>query len=292
MTPNLEVTLVGYATELAQLLDSSPDLPTLPEALLELQGLLRRDDVGVDAITSRINKDPALAARVLRAANAASIARSGVEVSTVESAVSRLGMRRVGSLCLAVETIKMFEGGGRLDYRSFWSHSFTVASVASTLADTVGLDGRGDVYMSGLLHDIGLLVLDQHLPAAFSEVVDGCGSRNRLEWEVACLGMDHGAIGARLVERWNMPKSISEAVREHHRCDEPGLTLSAGGLLLGASEALVVEYGVQLDEEGMTMADADPYLTALGFDVVRRERIRVNLAGLIMESSGLIQAAA
>ncbi len=278
------------ADDLVHLLATSPDLPTLPETVLDLHGLLRRDDVAASVITERIRRDPALSARILRAANAAALARAGVSVATVESALARLGLRRVGSLCLAVETIRAFVGNGHLDHRAFWEHSFTVASVAVAIGEAAGVPSSGDLYMAGLLHDVGLLILDQRLPDAYAQVVegvpDGCP---RPRWEREVLGMDHGEIAARMLDRWSMPALMVAAVRGHHAPRE-GESGGAGALVLRAAEGLIAEYGLALEAERDWPEDADAALRALGLSPERCEQLRVSLAGVAMESAGLLRA--
>ncbi len=278
------------AEDLVRLLATSPDLPTLPETVLDLMGLLRREDVASSEITERIRRDPALSARILRAANGAAIARAGVSVATVESALARLGLRRVGSLCLAVETIRAFDGAGRLDHRAFWEHSFTVASVAVAIGEAATVPDSGDLYMAGLLHDVGLLVLDQRLPAAYEQVVDEAPSGvPRSHWEREVLGMDHGGIAAHLLGRWSMPETMVAAVGGHHA--SAGVEVSsAGALVLRAAEGLIVEYGLALEAEEGWQEDVDAALRGLGLTPERGERLRVSLAGVAMESAGLLRA--
>ncbi len=278
------------ADDLVHLLATSPDLPTLPETVLDLMGLLRRDDVPASVITERIRRDPALSARILRAANAAAIARAGVSVATVESALARLGLRRVGSLCLAVETIRAFDGEGRLDHRAFWEHSFTVASVAVAIGEAARVPASGDLYMAGLLHDVGLLVLDQRLPAAYVRVMDEAPSgRPRPQWEREVLGMDHGGIAEHLLRRWSMPETMVAAVGNHHEAAE-GDSPVAGALVLRAAEGLIVEYGLELEAEEGWQEDVDVALRRLGLSPERAEQMRVTLAGVAMESAGLLRA--
>lgn len=280
------------ADDLVDLLATSPDLPTLPETVLELMGLLRRDDISTSEITDRIRRDPALSARILRAANAAAIARAGVSVANVESALARLGLRRVGSLCLAVETIRAFDGEGRLDHRAFWEHSFTVASVSVALGDAAGLPASGDLYMAGLLHDVGLLVLDQRLPAAYVQVVESRPTGiPRAQWERDVLGMNHGHIAAHLLARWSMPEAMVNAVRDHHApadTDAP----TPGALVLRAAEGLIAEYGLALEAEEGWQEDVDATMRRLELTVERGEQLRVSLAGVAMESAGLLRATA
>lgn len=276
---------------LARLLDSTSDLPTLPEVVLRLQQLVRREDAAPAAISAEIRRDPVLAARVLRAANAAALARAGVAVQTVDAAVTRLGLRRVGTLCLAAETIRLFQDGRQLDHQAFWRHSFTVASVATAIAERLGIPHAEELYLAGLLHDLGILILDQHLPEAYAVVQEAVSTgRPRAEVERRALGMDHGGIGARWLAHWSLPEAQITAVADHHRTTEALGLVSTGGVVLAAAEALVGEYGAGLDEEGPPEGDADLLLAALGLEPGPTEELRLGLAGIIMEATGLVSA--
>lgn len=257
-----------------------------------MRTLLSREDVSSIEIASLIGRDPALALRLLKTANAAGIARTGGHVTSIEVAVERLGLERVASLCLGVGTIRLFETGRNLDYQRFWTHSVAVATVASAIASRRDVGNPSDAYIAGLLHDVGIFFLDQYLPDVFSQMRD-LADPNTPRWrqEIQRLGMDHGQMGAKLLERWYLPVGVVAAVAHHHQPPwDPGPSRQLA-LVVGAAEALVTEFGEGLVDEGPADPGADAALTALGLTQIEVHKLRIDMAGVAMEAAGWLGAA-
>ncbi len=281
-----------FVVRFSTLLSTRQDLPALPEGVLRLRTLLRREDVPASAINDVLTRDPALAGRVLRAANSACFARATGGIASIEAATMRLGLRRVASLCLAVDTIRIFGVSRHLDHQQFWTHSHAVGSVASALATRTGEGDPSDMFIAGLMHDVGLLFLEQFLPEDYLAVSAAGIGQTRWRLEEELLEMEHGAMGGMLLSRWGLPPVVVEAVTRHHRPFGDAGPGSAAALLLAAAEGLVGEYGLGLPEEGPSDPDADAAFEALGLSAAEASDLRVSLAGVSMEAADLLRAAA
>lgn len=255
---------------LKDLISRGEDLPTLPTIVLQLHRVLDDPDAGVGEVAGIIEQDPALTARLLRAANSAAFARSSTAVTSVPAAVSRMGLNQVRAVCLVLAIVKAFGNRtGRLDHRVFWTHSATVAQIASALWDRVGIDPSitpDDAYVIGLLHDVGLLVIDQNFPVDFGVVLEARGNANTALWQLEeeHLGVDHGAVAGLLLGRWSLPPFVAEAVSHHHH---PGLAPNACveiAKVIAAAESMCWETGVGLPIEGRPIVTADAWLEELG----------------------------
>ncbi len=244
-----------FPDRLAQVFGRKEQLPTLPALLVQVQQALANEMGGLQELARVIERDPPLAARMLRVANSAAFS-SGAEVTTITAAVARLGMKHVRSLVMAVGVVRAF--GGRdssLDHARYWEHSAAVGLVAERLAQlskrNAGVDGA-EAYVAGLLHDVGLLVLDQFFPAEFAAVRQETEADGRGVWhvEVARLGMDHGDIGGQLLAHWRLPVPVVSAVTHHHHPGEGPALAGPIGQLVWAAESLCSACGLELDAEG------------------------------------------
>jgi HD-like signal output (HDOD) protein len=253
------------------LLARGENLPTLPTVVFQLHRVLDDERAGASEVAGIIERDPALTARLLRAANSAAFARPGNDrIGSVSAAVSRLGVNQVRAVCIVLAVVKAFHTrAGGLDHQEFWIHSAAVGMTARRLWERYGSDpsiSADDVYVAGLLHDTGLLVIEQHFPSEFTEVLTSRTTLDSRLWQVEedHLGMDHGAVGGLLLGRWSLPGFISEAVTNHHHPLQAEEQFQTVCRMVQAAEILCAEGGAGLPEEGPADAPASEVLGDLG----------------------------
>ncbi len=252
------------------LLARGENLPTLPTVVFQLHKVLDSETAGANDVAGIIERDPALTARLLRAANSAAFHRGGDRIGSVLTAVSRLGINQVRAICIVLAVVKAFRTRtGGLNHESFWIHSAAVGMVARALWEEFGQPGEvtsDDVYVAGLLHDAGLLVLEQHFPREFAEVMTARATLGGRLWqyEEEHLGMDHGAVGGLLLGRWSLPEFIAEAVTNHHHPHQAGDESQHLARVIQAAEVLCTELGAGLHEEGTADCSAADVMTEIG----------------------------
>ena|ERR1039458_10042207 len=200
-------------------IDGIKTLPPAPRVLAQLLTLLNQDEANADEIVALIALDPALTAKVLQRCNSAA-SGLGRCISDLDEAVGQLGFNAIYRLVAMVVGEGMMasaQQGYGIGTGELWEHSVTTAVAARVLARK--LNGKDNLaFTSGLLHDIGKLVLSTFLedfqPAVHQET--GPSGRSFLETEKALLGVDHAEIGGRLLTRWNFPEPLVAAVQHHH----------------------------------------------------------------------------
>ncbi len=205
-------------------LTSITGLPAIPTILWEIQAALHNPRSGAHEIALVIEQDASLTANILRLANSAYFSMGGRYISVTE-AVTRIGLREIENLVSATFVIELFgEMGESFDQYDFCIHSLQVAEAANFLTEQ-NPEGSpflsSEAYIAGLLHDVGKLILREYFADDFKRVSayktrHGCGD---VEAERNTLGVDHGEIGARLLELWNLDEKLVEAVCWHHRVD-------------------------------------------------------------------------
>ncbi|MCB9913761.1 MAG: HDOD domain-containing protein [Planctomycetes bacterium] len=195
-------------------------LPSLPAVVGELQQRLRDPSVGMKDLAATVATDPPLTARVLRIVNSAYYSLS-VPVLDIAHAVAILGLDTVQSLVLQVGVMDVFQHLQRhpeFDPRELWTHSVRTARLTVALPRrlTQALPTE-DLYVCGLLHDIGKFVLFEHLHDEFLECVRAeTPERHLAQVEADVLGFSHADVGALVCERWGLPEHAVRAIGAHH----------------------------------------------------------------------------
>lgn len=287
---------MSFIPQLTDFLRQGENLPTLPEIVLELHAALD-DELSSDReVSGIIERDPALASRLLRVANSA-LFNVGDSIGTVLAAIQRLGVNRVRSICIVLDIVKWSSAsGGAFNHREFWAHSAAVGLAAQHLGHESTLHGpvnAGDLYMAGLLHDVGLLVLDQFFPEYFQEVLMVSGDFDLPLWrlEAMVLGMDHGEIGGLLLGNWSLPNAITGIVTHHHHPTTAPEQMQDACRLTEAAEILCSTHSMGVSVEGHTGEDAGEVLTALGMGHDAVEAILAGTDVIRNKAQGLILAA-
>ncbi|MBI5265981.1 MAG: HDOD domain-containing protein [candidate division Zixibacteria bacterium] len=179
--------------------------------------MTRDENSSAGDLSAVIMKDPALAARLLRIVNSAYYGL-GRQIGSITQAVMAIGMRQVTALALSSSVYRMTDNWrSPFDRKAFWRHSLEVARGARLIAEKIGFRNLEEPWMVGLLHDIGILVLERSYPRDFARLWALAQREEALEdLEVAEWNTDHARVGQFLLQQWNLPEEICSAVRYHH----------------------------------------------------------------------------
>ncbi len=223
--------------QLEQRILACPTLPSLPAVAMEVVQLCQREDVDLRQVVMLLERDPALVAKILRIANSVSVAARS-SVTTLTRALTLLGTNTVLTLALSFSLVSARRRSARhgFDHERYWRRALLSALGSRLLAGVAHLDGE-ELFLSGLLQDLGMLVLDEVMPGEYGKLVAAsAGDHARLvEREWARLGADHAAVGSFLLAHWNLPDLAVEASRGSH---DPALA-SADHPELGPAVACV-----------------------------------------------------
>ena len=196
------------------------EISTLPHVMVRIMEIVTDEHSSAADLADEIAKDTPLTAKILKIVNSAYYGFYR-EIANVSDAVVVLGFNEIRRLSLAISVLDMLGGTGEQRRLEFWNHSFLCAAMSDILAKQRRLRDRG-AFTAGLLHDIGKSILDQYF-SHMSTAVQECMRERSLhahEAERLLYGFDHGDIGYWLSDRWNLPVSLSEAIRYHHRPGE------------------------------------------------------------------------
>lgn len=204
-------------------------LPSPRGIALELSRLSSHDDVSVADIVHLVQADPALAARLIRAANSARVS-SGPPIASVHAAVLRLGLQATRQIALGFSLVNDYRTGAcnGFDYAGFWKRSLLRAVAAQAVVTRLGGFDPAEALVCGLLAGIGRLAFACARPEAYSEVLAHAGaSTARLRAEEAKrFGVDHTELGVALMEEWRLPERSNRAVSEFNEGRSCALALA------------------------------------------------------------------
>jgi len=198
---------------------SSDNLPVLPELLSKLEKTLRDPKGDAGKIARLIESDPVIAGRLIKVANSAAFGGRS-KIVDLQMAVSRLGLNMIRQLVYSLVLPEIFIDIHMVDHRQFWKHSLATANVTRKLAIERSNDTAiGELaYMTGLVHDVGILLLALGLTNEYTEVIEQAYSELRplTEVENDILGITHSQVGAvYVVERWELDERIAEAIVQY-----------------------------------------------------------------------------
>jgi putative nucleotidyltransferase with HDIG domain len=250
-------------------LDRVKKLPPAPRILPELLGLLRQDNTDSERVVSLISLDPSITASVIRLCNSACFGGS-MPVTDLQQAVTRLGFQQLYQLVAAICGSRLLSAGQTgygLDAGELWKHSVTTAVAARLFAASRDEDASA-AFTAGLLHDLGKIVLSEALEKKYAQLVEDAVQQQAalLESEQRLLGVQHAAIGGRLLARWNFPESLVHAVTFHHQPSAaPSHQRLAACVYLGNMVAYFMGHGygrqafaLRGRAESLTLLDLDP----------------------------------
>jgi putative nucleotidyltransferase with HDIG domain len=193
-------------------------LPSLPTVVVDLLASMDQDDVNIDLLAQKIEKDQALTAQTLRLANS-SFYGMAHQVTTMQEAVAILGFRTVRNVATTAALIGTFAGGMPASFNAipFWRHAIAAAVCARELAVHFNLNPE-HAYTAGLLHDIGRLVLVTQFQSNYEATMAHRAQHDcsLLDAERAVLGLDHALVGHVLTQHWKFPVAMQQAVAGHH----------------------------------------------------------------------------
>lgn len=214
--------------EIRELLADVSALVSPPEILIRLRQAIDAPDSTSESIAAIVMQDPNLSARILHMANSAMYGLNH-RVETVSRAISIIGQRALYHLALAVTASQTFSRlpSELVNIAVFWRHSVFSALIARNLAQRCQVLHPERLFVAGLLHDLGSLVLYQRYPDVLREsLLTSRGNEEVLaQQERELIGFDHAEVGGALLELWGLPDILQQAVTYHHRPTVPGHSL-------------------------------------------------------------------
>ena len=225
-------------------------LPTLPVIVTRVLEVTDSANASANELGDVIANDVSLSAKVLNLANSAFYGFTR-RITTIRQAVVVLGFDTVRSLALSVSVFDALKGSNghvSFDREAFWMHSVGCGTAARLVGKLVGCRDTGTLFVAGLLHDLGKVILDTYFHDLYQEVVEDMVAEGRPATEVErdLLDIDHAEVGGWLAERWSFPAVLVAPIAHHHDPMSSGAEHLRETLIVHLSNILVKRHGIGL----------------------------------------------
>ena len=198
-------------------------LPTLPSIAMRILKAVRNKETGLKEIGDILATDPSLSAEVLKAINSHFYSLPN-KITSVPHAVNLLGSQTVKSLALSFSLVKNLRSkqSNGFDYLNFWKTSLIGAVAAKILTGKILPDLAEDAFFLGLIHNIGILALNQCMPEQYQLVLNETKSNlcSHSDAENRVFGFNHMQLGEYMAKSWGLPESFSVPILHHHGHDD------------------------------------------------------------------------
>ncbi len=283
-------------TELPKAIAEARNLPSPPTVATKVLMLTQSDNARFEELAEVISSDPALSAKILKLANSAAF-RRGDEVSSLEVAGMRLGMKTLRLMALSFSLTEMIprdgEGGDPFNYAEYWRYSLTTAIAGRTLATLLRSSKVDEAFMCGLLGRFGQIVMAQTIPEQYRGAVMRVHSRlPTAAVEREELGYDYHLVGGSLLGSWLLPNVIAHTVLHYGTPSRPeGLdpdtemlikVMNVAELMAGVICGHEVQKGAAL-RGAHEMAERE-----LGISEEDLEACIINMEGAVSETASLL----
>jgi putative nucleotidyltransferase with HDIG domain len=251
-------------------LNGAPCLPSLGSIESALKDLLSADQRYTTQIAEIIRRDPSLTSRLLHLVNSVYYGLAN-PIKNIEEAVFFLGVRQIRQLAMVTPIIEDFQKltqDRNFAWRQFWRHCIGTALMTRELVDLVkSPEGESD-YVSGLIHDVGKIVMSsvfpEHFKAIYHTPPEDRGDLVEMEREI--LGMDHAELGAFYLEKQKLPELFVQVARYHH---QPEAAPSHGKTVAAVQVADLMMRHAKIGHSGNHAEVAeDAWMAAPGWDIL------------------------
>jgi putative nucleotidyltransferase with HDIG domain len=203
--------------KVSEILDAAKPV-SLPDIYIRLKSILDDPDHSLAEVAVLISRDPALTLRLLNIVNS-SFFSFAVKVDTVSRAITLLGTQQIHDLVLATSVVETFKGmsSAIMDMQRFWRQSLFCAAICRNAAFSHPGCNREQLFVAGLLHDIGHLLIYQARPERAQQAMGVAKEKGvpLFQVERELLGFDYAMVGAELMRKWTLPEHLAAITEKH-----------------------------------------------------------------------------
>ncbi len=286
--------------EPAKIMKSATALPSLPAIATQIIELARDENASIGKVANLVNKDPAIACKVLRMVNSPLYVKPR-QVEIVHQAIVIMGLKQTISIALSFSLVAAMqkEAGNGLDYTYFWKRTLLAATAAKVLGEFVGVQDLEELFLAALLQDVGMLAVDRAEPDFYAELGDAQYKHDELvAYEKARMEMDHAELGAEILKTWNLSERTWIVVRNSHNAKRlPEQSLYGKFARVVALSGVVADLFVNNGDRESFVKLGHLAYNYLNFDHENFQKVIERIAGLIPDiellfSTSLVPAGA
>ncbi len=218
-----------------KLIHKFKEVKTIPAVALKAVKLIENSSTTLQEIEKVVKLDPVLVLRILKLVNSPYYSLR-TKIERVSEAVAFLGIDGLRNLIILDMTKKLFtekSESQRFSREQLWFHSASVSLCSQMIVERIFGEKGEDAYLSGLVHDIGLIVEEQVMPVEFKALLNSYNpDRDVLvDHENSILRTDHTIVGRLLIKDWGLNEGIQNSIGQHHEYDDNKEPESLAGVL-------------------------------------------------------------
>ncbi len=190
-------------------------LLAFPATIASILKVTQDQKSGARDLAQIIRSDPSVSTEILKVANSVYFSRGGKRICDIRDAVVRIGFSQTKSIAMSLSVFQImnhenYQTG--FSHKEFWFHNLGVAVIAERIAKTCTLVAPEEAFIGGLLHDLGILLLNEFFNDIFLDILDKTTNKGSrfIEVEKELLGFTHLEVISDLIEEWNFPDSLKQ----------------------------------------------------------------------------------
>ena len=281
--------------KIVQMVDNS-EIASIKQVVSGIIEVIEDPESTAKDLKDMIGLDPPLTGKVLRVANSAYYAVQR-QVNSIEQAAILIGFDAIKELALRLKVCEFFASGdstGDYSRNSLWKHSVAVGLLGRMIYRREFRKRGENIYIAGLLHEIGIIAEDQFLHNEFKEILDTAKSEkaNLVQAEHEMLGYHHADLGKAITDHWNLPQEIIMGIGYHHNPTRVPAEFSKIALTLFIADTLCQQRGVgycdapfedqAVFEQCLERLDLNPYSLDLIMEGMEPEFLKLENQGLFL----------
>jgi len=265
-------------------------IPAMPLVYVKFQEVVKDPESAFKDFADVIGGDTSLTSRLLKIVNSPFYGFEA-KIETIPHALYIVGTEELHDMVLATSVINVFRGYLKdlIDMEAFWRHSIACALAAKEIAGYLEPAQHENLYVAGLIHDIGSLVIYNKMPDVSAGVLKE-SEKHKVPQHIVekkAFGYDHSAVGEKVLTSWNIPQRLIESVTYHHDpFRAPNYHLEAAII----HRADVLAHELNLGDSGTSIApNLNPEVdTLLGISEDQLEEIKVEVCNQFDETVSLL----
>jgi HD-like signal output (HDOD) protein/ActR/RegA family two-component response regulator len=201
-------------------------LLAFPFTVAKVLQLADSEKSGAADLGKILEADPVIATNILKVSNTVFFASANRRINSIKDAIIRVGFRETKRIVMGMSVMDLFassEAHKGFNRFHFWFHCLGTAIIAEQMAKRFGDLNAEEAFLAGLLHDFGLILLDEFYPTIFTRILDATSTSGAhfVDKELDILDITHVDVVDELFKSWKIPENITEALANHYSmCDE------------------------------------------------------------------------
>jgi len=219
------MSMANIPKDIVTRLKACTSFPTPPAVAMQIVELAQNPEIDLATVANAVSTDPAIASKVMRIANSALYARRR-QSSNLRQALIVLGLNATLTLALSFTIVNNLRGAAPrgFDFTAYWRRALLAATWGKLIAGETGRRDAEEIFLGALLQDIGMLAIDKIAPEVYEGIAPfEMDHAQIIEHEKSIINTDHRAIGAWLLDSWNMPEQLIRAVKFSHDVTAAGV---------------------------------------------------------------------